>query len=276
MIIVAESGATKTDWRSVSEDGSVISVQTAGLNPMTMSYEALRQVVASAVPVLNPEGGRVDNIYFYCACLVSDESTCLLRSIFDLWCPFAQLEFHTDMEAAARAVFGDGSGVVAIMGTGSNSCLWQDGHIARNIRPGGFILGDEGSGAALGRMFLADYVKGLVPEDLASCFDAEFGLGYAEIVKGVYRSEAPSRFVASFARFVCEHRNNEYAAWLIEQNIRSFMERSLVRYANVKIGVVGSFGCACRDEIERIGKDYGLVFEKFIQSPIEELLVYHS
>ena len=276
MTIIAESGATKTDWRSVAEDGKVISVQTAGLNPMTMSYEALREVIASAVPVLNPGGCRVDNVFFYGAGLVSEESTCVLESVLDMWCPFAHVEFHTDMEAAARAVFGDGSGVVAIMGTGSNSCLWQDGQIIRNIRPGGFILGDEGSGASLGRMFLSDYIKGLVPEELASRFYAEFGLGYPEIVKGVYRSEAPSRFVASFARFVCGHKDNEYAAELIERNIRSFMERSLVRYDNGRIGVVGSFGCACRDEIERIGKDYGLVFEKFIQSPIEELVAYHS
>lgn len=275
MIIVAESGATKTDWRSVSEDRKVISFQTAGLNPMTMSYEAMREIISSAVPVLNPSGCRVEQIFFYGAGLVSENSTSALASILDMWCPFAQMEFHTDMEAAARAVFGDGSGVVAIMGTGSNSCLWQEGHIERNIRPGGFILGDEGSGASLGRMFLSDYIKGLVPEELASCFDAEFGLGYPEIVKGVYRSEAPSRFVASFARFVCEHKDNEYAAELIERNIRSFMERSLVRYDNKRIGVVGSFGCACREEIERIGKDYGLVFEKFIQAPIEELVAYH-
>ncbi len=276
MIIVAESGATKTDWRSVSEDRKVISFQTAGLNPMTMSYEAMREIISSAVPVLNPSGCRVEQIFFYGAGLVSENSTSALASILDMWCPFAQMEFHTDMEAAARAVFGDGSGVVAIMGTGSNSCLWQDGHIVRNIRPGGFILGDEGSGASLGRMFLSDYIKGLVPEELASSFDAEFGLGYPEIVKGVYRSEAPSRFVASFARFVCEHKDDDYAAELIERNIRSFMERSLVRYGNGRIGVVGSFGCACRDEIERIGKDYGLVFEKFIQAPIEELVAYHS
>ena len=276
MIIVAESGATKTDWRSVSEDRKVISFQTAGLNPMTMSYEAMREIISSAVPVLNPSGCRVEQIFFYGAGLVSENSTSALASILDMWCPFAQMEFHTDMEAAARAVFGDGSGVVAIMGTGSNSCLWQEGHIERNIRPGGFILGDEGSAASLGRMFRSDFIKGLVPEEIASCFETEFGLGYPEIVKGVYRSEAPSRFVASFARFVCAHKDDDYAAELIERNIRSFMERSLVRYGNGRIGVVGSFGCACRDEIERIGKDYGLVFEKFIQAPIEELVAYHS
>lgn len=276
MFIIAESGATKTDWRSVADDGSVVSVQTEGLNPMMMSHEQLSSVIGKAIPSLNPEGRQVSHVYFYGAGLVSSQTVAVLEAIIDMWCPFSQVELHTDMEAAARAVFGDGSGVVAIMGTGSNSCLWENGSIARNIRPGGFILGDEGGGAALGRMFLSDYIKGLVPEGLASLFDREFGLDYPAIVKGVYKSEAPSRFVASFARFVCDNRNDGYAAGLIERNIRDFIERSLVRYGNRHVGIVGSLACACRDELEAIGQEYGLEFVKFVKSPIDALVSYHQ
>lgn len=275
MFIIAESGATKTDWRSVSDDGSVGSVQTEGLNPMMMSQEQMSCIIGKAIPAVNPEGRQVSHVYFYGAGLVSSQAEAILGSIIDLWCPFSQVEFHTDMEAAARALFGDGSGVVAIMGTGSNSCLWENGSIVRNIRPGGFILGDEGGGAALGRMFLSDYIKGLVPEGLAALFDSEFGLDYPAIVKGVYKAEAPSRFVASFARFVCDNRNDGYAAGLIERNIRDFIERSLSRYGNPEVGIVGSFGCACRDELETIGKEYGLTFVKFVKSPIDALAAYH-
>lgn len=275
MFIIAESGATKTDWRSVADDGSVVSVQTEGLNPMMMSQAQLSSIIGKAIPSLNPEGRQVSHVYFYGAGLVSSQTVAVLEAIIDMWCPFSQVEFHTDMEAAARAVFGDGSGVVAIMGTGSNSCLWENGSIVRNIRPGGFILGDEGGGAALGRMFLSDYIKGLVPEGLASLFDKEFGLDYPAIVKGVYKSEAPSRFVASFARFVCDNRNDGYAAGLIERNIRDFIERSLVRYGNRHVGIVGSLACACRDELETIGKQYGLEFVKFVKSPIDALVAYH-
>lgn len=275
MFIIAESGATKTDWRSVADDGSVVSVQTEGLNPMMMSHEQLSSIIGKAIPSLNPEGRQVSHVYFYGAGLVSSQTVAVLEAIIDMWCPFSQVEFHTDMEAAARAVFGDGSGVVAIMGTGSNSCLWENGSIVRNIRPGGFILGDEGGGAALGRMFLSDYIKGLVPEGLASLFDREFGLDYPAIVKGVYKSESPSRFVASFARFIYENRNDGYAASLIERNIRDFIERSLSRYGNHDVGIVGSFGYACREELETIGKEYGLEFVKFVKSPIDALVAYH-
>ena len=121
----------------------------------------------------------------------------------------------------------------------------------------------------------ADYIKGLVPEDLASVFDATYGLDYAAIVKGVYKSEAPSRFVASFARFVFENRDNEYAARLLERNLRDFMERSLVRYGKSEVGVVGSFGHACRKELESLGQEYGLNFIKFVKSPIDALVDYH-
>lgn len=276
MIIIAESGATKTDWRALHPDGSITSVQTEGLNPLVMSPDEMNRTIGSAIPGVNPSGTRVSQVFFYGAGLVSPEAGAQLASILELWCPFAELEFHTDMEAAGRAVFGDGSGVVAIMGTGSNSCLWEEGRIVRNIRPGGFILGDEGGGAALGRMFLADYIKGLVPEELASLFEKTYGLDYPAIVKGVYRSEAPSRFVASFARFVCENQRLEYAAGLIERNIRDFMERSLVRYGNGKVGVAGSLGYACRGQLEAIGKDYGLEFVKFVQAPIDGLVAYHK
>ena len=275
MIIIAESGATKTDWRALHDDGTVTSVQTEGLNPMMMSPDEMGRVIGMAVPAVNPEGKRVERIFFYGAGLVSPEAGAVISSVLELWCPFAEIEFHTDMEAAGRAVFGDGEGVVAIMGTGSNSCFWQEGKIVRNIRPGGFVLGDEGSGAALGRMFLSDYIKGLVPEELASVFDESFGLDYSGIVKGVYRSEAPSKFVASFARFVYENRNCSYAAGLIERNLRDFMERSLTRYSCGKVGVVGSFGFACRGELESLGKEYGLDFVRFVQAPIDGLVEYH-
>lgn len=276
MIIIAESGATKTDWRSVADDGTVVPVQTEGLNPMVMSHEQISGIIGKAVPAVNPTGRLVSHVFFYGAGLVSAESGAVLSSILDLWCPFAQVELHTDMEAAGRAVFGDGDGVVAIMGTGSNSCLWENGRIVRNIRPGGFILGDEGGGAALGRMFLADYIKGLVPEALASLFDKTFCLDYAAVVKGVYKSEAPSRFVASFAPFIYENRNDAYAAGLIERNVRDFMERSLKRYGNREVGVVGSFGYACREELEVIGKEFGLEFVRFVKSPIDSLVAYHQ
>lgn len=276
MIIVIESGSTKADWRSVSDDGTVRSLRTAGMNPLHQTYEDIKGVVSKAVPELNPDGRSVNAIYFYGAGILSPAVAEPLVSALNLWCPFAHVECESDLVAASRALFGNGTGVAAILGTGANSCMWENGRIVSAIRTGGYILGDEGSGAVLGKMFLADYIKGLVPEPLASEFAEEYGLDYAAIVTKVYKQESPSRFLASFARFVIENRGDEYAAGLIRRNLRSFVERVLSRYECRRIGVVGSVGTACKDELIEIGQEYGLEFVRFIQSPIDELLKYHG
>jgi N-acetylglucosamine kinase-like BadF-type ATPase len=282
MIIVVESGATKTAWRAVWDDGSVRAVQTAGLSPTCLDLEHTQGIVRKAIPELNPEGRHVDEIFFYGAGLVSPESYAPIQEALQMWCPLAEVHFHSDILAAARALFGDGSGIVAIMGTGSNSCLYENGEITRNIRPGGFILGDEGSGVALGRAFLADLIKGLVPAVIEEDFNREFGLDYPQIIRKVYKEQAASAFMASLAPFILARKGEGYIDRLIESCLESFMERALERYADnaseeisSKVGVVGSFGCACEEMLRSLSERHPLEFVRFIKSPIDELVTYH-
>lgn len=284
MKIIAESGATKTSWRAIAQDGSVRGADTAGLSPTCLDGDAVRELVRDAVPALDPEGTRVSSVIFYGAGLVSEESAAPLRDAIQMWCPFAEISFHSDLVAAARALFGDGSGVVAIMGTGSNSCLYEDGRIVKNISPGGYVLGDEGSGVALGRAFLADFVKGLLPGHVEEDFVRVYGLDYPQIVRKVYKEQGASAFMASFAPFVLSHACDPYMEGLIRDNLEAFVRRSLSRYGAYasdsetarKIGVVGSFGCACEDALRAIGGRYGLEFVKFLKSPVDELVKYHG
>ncbi len=284
MKLIVESGATKTAWRAVCKDGNVRAVQTSGLSPTCLDPEHIGSLIRKAVPVLNPEGERVERIFFYGAGLVSEDSTAPLRECLEMWCPFAEVEFHSDILAAARALFGDGSGVVAIMGTGSNSCLYSEGKIVRNIRPGGYVLGDEGSAVALGRAFLADFVKGLLPSAIEQEFVAATGLDYAEVVRKVYKEPAASAFMASLAPFIMERLYDPYVHGLVKDCLESFVRRALARYGvdspeimeASKIGVAGSFGCACEDMLRKIGPEYGLEFVRFLKSPIEELVKYHG
>ena len=283
MKLIVESGATKTSWRAICDDGSVRCVQTEGLSPTCLDLEHTQTIVRKAVPQLNPEGKMVDEVFFYGAGLVSPESSAPLAIALEMWCPMAQLHFYSDILAAARALFGDGSGVVAIMGTGSNSCLYENGEIVRNIRPGGYILGDEGSGVSLGRAFLADFVKGLLPAQIEESFVKEFGLDYSQIVRKVYKEPAASAFMASLAPFIIAHKDDTYVQELLEDCLESLIKRALVRYADQakdgsarNVGVVGSFGCACEDMLRTIGARYRLNFVKFIKSPIDELVTYHG
>ena len=284
MKLIVESGATKTSWRSVSEDGVLRQTETPGLSPTCLDMDNTCAIVREAVPVLNPDGKTITEVFFYGAGLVSESSAAPLRSALELWCPLARIYFYSDILAAARALFGDGSGVVAIMGTGSNSCLYKDGNIIRNIRPGGYVLGDEGSAVALGKAFLADFIKGLLPKHIEEAFVNEFGLDYSAIVRKVYKEQAASAFMASIAPFIVGYSSDEYVGALIEECLDSFFQRAISRYyteADVPVstrlvGVVGSFGYACQDIIRKIAGRYDLEFVKFLKSPVDELVVYHS
>ncbi len=281
MKLIVESGATKTAWRSVDDGGRVREARSAGMNPSSLDMETVKAAFRSAMPLLNPEGKRVEEVFFYGAGLVSDESSYPIRECLEMWCPLAEISFHSDMLAAARALFGDGSGIVAIMGTGSNSCLYENGRIVRNISPGGYVLGDEGGAVYLGKSLLSDFIKGLLPQNIENEFIMEYGLDYSSIVRKVYREPSAAAFMASLAPFVTARLSDPYMRGMAEACVNAFIERSLARYEPsagkpLKVGVVGSFGCACESILRESGSCSGLEFYRFLDSPIDELVKYHG
>ena len=272
MILIVESGATKTDWCLVAPGGRVEKrLQTPGMNVSTIAAEANARVLADALENLS----GVSETHFFAAGLL--EFPIELDRVFRERFPCASFEYASDLLAAARAACGHGEGLAAILGTGSNTCHYDGERIVRNIHGGGFIIGDEGSAAALGRMFLADLVKDLVPEDLAESFAAFHEADYASVVRNIYRSPAPSRYLGSLAPFLLDNRGNAYVDALIDRNFRDLFERTLVRYGKrLPVGVVGGFGCACRAELERLGEEYGLTISRFIASPMDGLIDYYG
>ena len=271
MTVIAEAGATKTDWYAHSPSGAVRSTRTQGINTATMSQEKISGIVSEAAAALNPAGESVKEVYFYGAGLLSDE----MAGYF----PGAHVECASDLLAAARAVCGHAEGVAAIIGTGSNSCLYDGEKIVRNIHCSGFILGDEGSAAVLGKLFISDYLKELVPELLSSEFNAEFGVDYPSAVKNVYRGEAPSRYLGSFAPWIMSrYGTSDYVRNLVDNNFRAFFERSLARYGRpeLPVGIVGGFGAACCDILRKIAAEYGITISTITASPMEGLLGYHG
>ena len=270
MILIAESGATKTDWCLLGPEGPVKRLQTPGMNLSTISAESNAEVFAESVAQFT----RVEEVHFYAAGLL--EFPTELDREFRVRFPQATFEYASDLLAAARSACGHGEGIAAILGTGSNTCHYDGEKIVRNIHGGGFIIGDEGSAAALGRLFLCDLVKELVPEEIVRAFAASHETEYAAVVRNVYKSPAPSRYLGSLAPFLLEHRGNAYVDALIDRNFRDLFERALVRYGRLPVGVVGGFGCACRTELERLGAEYGLTFSRFIPSPMEGLIAYHG
>lgn len=286
MIIIVESGATKTDWCAAAPEREAINVRTAGMNLATMAQDVIEGIVREAVAAFREKGlsAEVSEVHFYAAGLIVAEGEKVpaqakgldnvLRSLF----PGAVMEYASDLLDAARAVCGHRPGIAAILGTGSNSCLFDGEKVVKNVRSAGFILGDEGGGARLGRLFMSDFLKGLVPEPVSSEFAKDFKVDYMTVVQNVYRGDAPSKYLGSFAPWILERYGaSEYVRGLVDQNFRDFIERALKQYDinRYEVGVVGGFGYANRAILEKVAEPYGIRFSSIIATPVEGLVDYH-
>lgn len=285
MIIIVESGATKTDWCAVAADGTQYRAKTAGMNLAVMPAEAINAIIREAVPVLNPQGETVTEVHFYAAGLIVPEGEKVPAAAVNLDAelkatfPQAEMEYASDLLDAARAVCGHEPGIAAIMGTGSNSCFYDGEKIVKNVRSAGFILGDEGGGARLGKMFMSDFLKGLVPEPVASEFASEFQVDYMTVVQNVYKSAAPSKYLGEFAPWIlARYDRSEYVRELVETNFRDFIERALRQYDIEKypVGVVGGFGFHHQAIFRKVAAEYGIRFTEIIAAPIDGLVKYHT
>lgn len=284
MIIIAESGATKTDWRSVSSDGTVYSVRSAGMNVATAGQDFIEDVLREAIPMLNPSGEAVERIHFYAAGLIRSSDAPVPAAVARLHeelmkaFPGASAEYASDMLDAARAVFGRSPGIAVILGTGSNSCEYDGERIVKNVKSGGFILGDEGGAASLGRQFMSDFLKGLVPEPVATEFAAAYDVDYGTVVKNVYRGAAPARYLGSFVPFITARYDScPYVKNLVDNNFRALFDRCIRQYdtGRLKTGVVGGYGYAHRGILRRIAAEYGIEISGILASPIDGLVKYH-
>lgn len=277
MILIVESGATKGDWRVISKEGAEVRrLTTGGTNVSAMKMEAINSIMTEACGKLAEE--KISRIYFYTAGVVTEDISNQLVHTLQSVFPEASCDIQDDLTAAARAVCGHTAGIAAILGTGSNSCLFDGEKIVRKVYSCGYILGDEGSAATLGKLFIADFLKGLVPEEIAEDFASRYDCSYAAVVEKVYRSkESPSGYLGSFAPFIMERYDDLYIRELVEGNFRSFIRRSLKQYdtESYPVGVVGGFGYALKDIFEKVAREEGIKVSGYIKSPIDGLIQYH-
>ena len=278
MKIIAECGATKSDWRLIKEGEEIRQVISSGINVSTMKMSAIYETIAGLSEQFKAESVEVTDLHIYVAGVITDEIESDLRSRFTAHFPNAETEIQNDLLAAARALCGHAPGIATILGTGSNSCQYDGTEIVKRVYSSGFILGDEGSAATLGKLFVADFLKGLVPEEIAKDFSSRYQTDYSTIVGNVYRSEnSPSGYLGGFAPFIMEYYGHPYIKELVDGNFRAFIRRSLKQYDtdNLPVGVIGGFGCALKDIFERIAEEEGISISRFLKAPIEGLIEYH-
>lgn len=278
MKVIADCGATKSQWITIHSDGTTSRMMASGINVSTMSADSVTDILSETAIRISATDRTAAEIHLYIAGIPSDELKTAIEDTFRKHFPVESIEIQSDLIGAARAACGNEPGIAAIMGTGSNSCQYDGRRITKRIYSSGFILGDEGSAATLGKLFISDFLKGLVPQDIAEDFASRYPSDYRTIVANVYGSESsPSGYLGSFAPFIMEHYSHPYIKELVDGNLRSFFRRSIKHYDTEQypVGIVGGFGYALKDIITRIASEEGVRISRFIKNPIDGLVEYH-
>ena len=275
MIIVADSGSTKTEW--ITER---LSVTTKGINPVRDSYEEILSIInTELMPLLFSESQQnadeVTEIHFYGAGCIEPFLQSVRRAIENTFTK-AKVYVYSDLLGAVRALCGREEGIACILGTGSNSCLCKDGQIIQNISPLGYILGDEGSGAVLGRKMLAEMLKGELKE-LWNSFYEEYQLEVAEVINKVYRQPQANRFLASIVPFIKKNLHHITVKNLVVSEFTQFLKRNVIPYNRLDLPVnfVGGVANNFKEEIANACKENGLKLGRIINRPAEEILRFH-
>ena len=278
MILIADSGSTKTDW-CVIEQGRVIQeINTKGTNPFFQSEEEIRHEIAtSLVPYL--VSCQFEEIHFYGAgCAFPDKIETVRQAIKSYLQVSGEVEVSTDVLAAARSLCGHQSGIACIMGTGSNSCYYDGKEIISNVSPLGFILGDEGSGAVLGRLLIGNILKNQFPKGMKEQFLEQFELTPAEIIDRVYRKPFPNRFLASLSPFLLQNITVPEVHELVLNSFKEFLKRNVMQYdyKETPIHFIGSVAFHYKNVLSEAMEAMGLQLGDIIQSPMEGLVKYHQ
>ena len=276
MILIADSGSTKTSWYYSKNNNHSETISTGGINPFFRTTEDIAEELQ--IDLLPKTGSGIQEIYFYGAGIINPEKGAVVKSALQQLFPAAKIEVESDLLAAARATFQNEKGIACILGTGANSCLYDGEKITQHVPPLGFILGDEGSGAVLGRKLVADFLKGIMPADLTGKFKNQFPINYAGFLENVYKKEKPNKFLAQFVPFLNENIDNEYCSRLVENSFAEFIERNVKLYANFagqKISFIGSVAFYFHEQLQLVLNNKKLKLGKIIKEPLDGLTQFH-
>jgi glucosamine kinase len=277
MIIVADSGSSKVDWRLIARDGSISQASSPGFNPY---YQPIGDLRDSIVKFLLPAANEpVNKIFFYGTGVSSAKNQDVVRNQFLEFFPGAVVEIEWDLLAAARALCGQEAGIACILGTGSNSCLYDGVRISGQVANLGWILADEGSGATIGKKFLFDYLRKRVPEKLSEQFRARFPFSREEFLERIYQKEKPSTFLATFSKFIFQHLKEPYCYRLVYDSFAEFYENNVMQYEgheSLKVHFVGSIAFYYSDLLRQVANDKGITVRNILETPIAGLTLYHQ
>lgn len=280
MILLAESGSTKTDWRLLNGATVETIVQTDGINPY---FRNTKQIVDLLKEQLAPNlvANTVTEIYYYGTGITDDSKRNIVaEALREVFKNVAKLEIESDIIAAARGLFGKSAGIACILGTGSNSCFFDGSKITFQVPPLGFWLGDEGSGGHLGKQLVLSYLHKEMSNEVRQLFEAKFGVfDRMPVIENAYQKPNPNRYFASFSPFLLENVTHPEIEKLIENSFRLFFEKYLLKYPDVEkmpVGFVGSVAHYYRSFLENEAATHGIEIKQILKSPMEGLVAFYT
>ena len=289
MRIIIDAGSTKMEW--ILLDGEEVKTRftTDGFNPNYAERQCLENIIHLvetrfiASPDCETPFSRRDKsaslqaIHYYGTGCGSEQNCQIIKEIFQHHFPKAEIHVTHDLMAACHAVLGHEKGIACILGTGSNSCLYNGMDIMGKAVSLGYLVGDEGSGMHIGRELVRSYFYGFMPEDVRRQFEAEYHLELKDFIRHLYHEDQPSKYLASFAKFAGEHQNVSFIHDLVKGCFNAFVEAFVLRYAEcktMKVSFVGSIAYHFQDILKESLEDYGLMMGMVIKTPADGLIRY--
>lgn len=277
-ILVADSGGSKTDWRLRTADGKILQAKTKGLSPFYNTSESIAQTIANELlPQIN--GILPDEVFFYGAGCSSDNMNAVVEAGFKAVFAKAKTEIAHDLLGAARALCGKKPGIACILGTGSNSCVFDGNQIVENRPSLGLYLGDEGSGGHLGKMLITAFLYGEMPADLAQKLKSRYHLSKENILENVYKKPEPNKYLASFSHFLLANIEERFCAELVMNSFREFFSKHVLHYdnrENLPIHFTGGIAMHFSSFLQRVCAENGLRFGIVSEKSVSGLLLYHT
>lgn len=276
MFLIADSGSTKTQWALVEKGKNSRIWTTAGMNPFFLGKEDMKKALEQEFTDMevSPEA-----VYFYGAGCAFPEKNEQVKEVLSSFFKTPQIEVQSDLMAAARALCHRSAGIVCILGTGSNSCYYNGEKIVKNVKPLGYILGDEGSGTYIGKKLLGDILKEIISPEIRELFFKEYAYTYTELMDRVYREPLPNRFLAGFTRFVARHLYYPELEEMVMGAMDEFIRRNILQYEyadSLPVSFTGSVAYVFRKQLECQLQKYGCFLGQLLQTPIEGLIEFHK
>lgn len=280
MILIADSGSTKTDWCVCNGTDKLCIVNTQGINPYHQSIDDIKSIICTEfIPqIANISKESITEIYYYGAGCATEIKCNIIKDILAEHFTNARINVASDLLGAARALCKNSEGIACVIGTGSNSCLYDGKNIADNIPSLGYILGDEGSSVALGRRLLSDCFKRQLPANVANEFMAEYNLSMESTLDSIYKKPLANRYMAQFTPFIAKHREIPQVHNILISCFTDFFKRNVIAYHKpwLPVHFVGSVATVFSEELIETANSLGMKTGQFIQNPIDGIVSYHT